>query len=464
MAATLERTIFRYPESIREAFVAGKGLSFGDGTEVSAAEIWTYLTEEAPRRFPYSFTLGANVMTRISPDVTLFSGLKRTYLTLTLKDRVLKAHAKGIPVVLVQGGQTLDPYYAAGAIPLRPGFVIGWARDMQEGLNLRESDLRGVNILESGRNRVSMEACNQIAAHAAIDDGIIPIDLIAPYLCLRCSDMAYLVEAHRGKKERPLQLIDQPIDQVGKPWAAELVAAELRKLVLKIDSLTKTTTDEERFRRQIALANRARALAREIIQLGWDAKEPPLNSVDAAAVPSIANDFAGDPAATVQVLEEMRDEVALRVKNGVRGEGLPPNPKRLFICGSCVGPNTTQVEAAGAALVGRDDNWSCVFFDAEEEGDPYLATAKAILAYPYEQPTEARAEWTVDMIKRSRADGVIFMYNWGCNFQTGIARLLSDIVKERSGLPTTFIEVGDLSRLEGTEQSGNRVEAFIEMI
>jgi len=76
------------------------------------------------------------------------------------------------------------------------------ARDMKEGLNLRQADQRGIEILESGRNKVSMEACNQIAAHAAVASGVVPISLVAPYLALRCSDMAYLVESHRGQARK----------------------------------------------------------------------------------------------------------------------------------------------------------------------------------------------------------------------------------------------------------------------
>jgi benzoyl-CoA reductase/2-hydroxyglutaryl-CoA dehydratase subunit BcrC/BadD/HgdB len=465
MAPIAAPSAFRYPTEIRGDFLKTPGLDFADGSHVSAEEIWRFMTEEAPRRFPHTFATGGAIINRLSSDVRLFSGIKRSYLTLTLKDRVLKAHERKIPIVLIQGGQTLDPYYAAGAIPLRPGFVMGWARDMQEGLSVRQNDQRGIEIMESGRNRVSMESCNQIAAHAAISGAIVPIDLIAPYLCLRCSDMAYLVESHRSRQGvQPLMVVDQPIDQVGKPWAADLVAAELRKLVARIDALTGRRTTDEAFRRQIQLHNRIRKLAREIVELNWAAEEPPLNSQDSAAVPSIANDFAGDPVATLQVISEMKEEVALRVRNRVRAEGLNPNPKRLFICGSCVGPNSGHVEDAGAVLVGRDDNWSSIFFDVAEQGDPYRASAEAILAYPYEQPTEQRAAWTVDMIRRSRAQGVVFMYNWGCNFQTGVARLLSDIIKDQTGLPATFIEVGELGRSEATEQSENRIEAFIEMI
>ena len=68
------------------------------------------------------------------------------------------------------------------------------------------------------------------------------------------------------------------------------------------------------------------------------------------------------------------------------------------------------------------------------------------------------------MVKKSRADGVLFMYNWGCNYQTSVGRMISDIVKEKTGKPSTFVEVGELGRTEATEQSENRVEAFIEMI
>lgn len=84
--------------------------------------------------------------------------------------------------------------------------------------------------------------------------------------------------------------------------------------------------------------------------------------------------------------------------------------------------------------------------------------------FPYEQPTEKRAEWTAEQVKKSRADGVVFMYNWGCNFQTAVARMMSDIIKEKTGVPTTFIEVGELGRMEALEQSENRIESFIEIL
>lgn len=456
---------FSYPEELKPLFVETKGINFKDGTSVSSSEIWKFMTEDAPRRFPYAFDTSAYHIGRLSDDVEFFGGIKRGYLTLTLRDRLLRAHENGVPIVLIQGGQSMDPYYAAGGIPLRPGFVMQWARDMQEGLNLREADLRGLEILESGRRNISIEACNQIAAHAAIDEGIVPVDLIAPYLCLRCSDMAYLVESHRNKKGNvPRYLVDYPINQENKEWAVTYLAAMLRTLTKKISNLSGKEITDKDVLEEIKLENKGRKLARELIKFWWSAKIPPTNSTDFYGVPFLANDFVGDPVATIGVLEETLEEVKERVKHSVKGTGLVDDPKRLFVCGSCVGPNPSHVEKVGAVLVGRDDNWSAVSTDVKENGDPYENLAKAIISFPYEQPTEKRAEWTAEQVKKSRADGVVFLYNWGCNYQTGVSRMMADIIKDETGVPAITIEVGELGRMEGLEQSENRVEAFIEML
>ncbi|NTW48150.1 MAG: 2-hydroxyacyl-CoA dehydratase [Chlorobiales bacterium] len=457
--------VFSYPEEIKDKFVATPGLRFKDGRTVSSAEIWEFMTKEAPRRFPHAFDANANNIGRFSDDVHFLSGIKRGYLTLTLKDRLLREHAAGTPTVLVQGGQAMDAYYAAGGIPLRPGFISQWARTMEEGLNLRQSETRGINILESGRRTISIDACNQIGAHAAIDNKIVPIDLIAPFLCLRCSDMAFLVETHRSRPNNtPSYLVDYPVDHENKPWAAEYIATELNELIGKIAALSgKKITDEVIFE-EIKLENRGRKLALDIYDQWWDAEIPPTNSTDLSGIAFLANDFVGDPVASVDLLEQSKLEIEERIKNKVKGFGVPDNAKRLFICGSCVGPNAHHAQTAGALFVGRDDHWSSSTVIIEEQGDPYLNIAKSMLAYPYEQRTEKRAEWTADLVKRSRATGVIFMYQWGCNYQSSVSRMISDIVKQKTGVPTTFIEVGELGRSEATEQSTNRVEAFIEMV
>lgn len=459
--------LFRYPEGLKERFLETGDLVFRDGTRASPEQIWHFMTEEAPRRFPYAFSTSPYSIFRLPEEVELLSNLRYNYLLLSLQDRLLAAHEKGVPVVLVQGGQSMEPYYAAGAIPLRPGLVMMWAQNMEEGLNLREWDLRSMAIMEEGRRAISIEACHQVSAHAAVEKGIVPVDLIAPYLCLRCSDMAYLVEAHRHLPRRiPTYLVDYPIDrQRDQEWVVAYLADNLRGLSQKIAEVGGRRVTEEELRAEIRLANRGRRLARTYHETWCSAAAPPASSNELRwTLFYLGNDFLGDPVASQQVLEEACRELQERAEQGLKGASLRDDPVRLFICGSCITPNPSHIDSSGGAIVGYDDQWSEICVDVAEEGDSYEALARAILAFPYELPTAERARWTANQACRVRADGLIFMYHWGCNYQSAISRMLCDIVKEEAGIPTITLEVGELGRAEGLEQPQNRIEAFIEML
>lgn len=463
-----EANIFRYPEEIKDRFVETPGIDFKNGNHVSAEDIWKFMTEEAPRRFPYAYSTEPFYYGRLSKDVEFFSGIKRGYLSLTLRDRLLKAHEDGVPIIHVQGGQTVDPYYAAGGIPIVPGPLRGWARDMQEGLNVREADKRAMSILEAGRRSISIEACNNpIGSIEAIFQKLVPVDLIAPYLCLRCTDIAYVIESYRsgrnGSKNIPVYLIDYPITQ-DKDWTVKYLTAMIQRLVKKISDLRGVEVTEDDIKKEIKLENEGRKYSRETIELSWSAKTPPINSTDTSNLITLGRFDCGDSLAATQVLKGAKEEVTERVKNSIKGIGLEDNPIRIFSCGSCFGLRGDFVEDKGAMLVGTDDHLSKIYADVKESGDPYESMAESILSYSYEQPTEKRAKWVIELVKKSRADGVVCGYNWGCNYQSAISRMIADIVKEETGLPTINIEVAELGRLESVEQTQNRIESFIEVL
>jgi benzoyl-CoA reductase/2-hydroxyglutaryl-CoA dehydratase subunit BcrC/BadD/HgdB len=455
--------LIKIPETLKQQFIeTAGGFDFKDETHVTSEDVWRFLTVDGPRRFPYAYDPSPNYASRISEDFEFFSGLKQTYLSLTLRDRLFAAHAKGTPIVLVQGGQGLEPYFAANSIPLRPGYIMEWACATKDGLNLKQLDARMVEILEEGRRRISIEACDQVAAHVA--DDVVPIDLIAPYLCLRCSDMAYLVEAHRRRAKIPTYLVDYPVENQGKEWAVEYLAKSLHGLTDKISQITKKPVTDSDLSQTIKAANKVRKITREYYDIWLGAKVPPTNSRDHYSTPYVANDVIGDPIAGRQLLEGKLQETKDRVKHSVKGKGLVDDPARIFVVGSCVDPSPHIIDRAGGVLVGRDDNWSTVSVDVQEEGDPYENLARTILSYPYEQPTEKRAEWIADQVKKARADGVVVMYNWGCNFQTAVARIIEETVKAKTGVPTTYVESAELGRAEMPEQVNTRVTAFIEML
>jgi benzoyl-CoA reductase/2-hydroxyglutaryl-CoA dehydratase subunit BcrC/BadD/HgdB len=344
--------------------------------------------------------------------------------------------------------------------------VNGWATNAKENMSYEEADMRRLHIRELGRQALTVDAC-QTAKYEIIQNELVPgIKIIAPYLCTRCSDIAYGVEAHRhGKVQLPLVPVDFPVNgQTNKPWARTYVAENLRRLVREIAKLSGRNVTDEVLWSEIKLHNEKRRIAREYADLWWSAEVPPTNSQDHGAVLSLGNESNADPVAAKQILQESLEEVRLRIKNKVKGVGLSDNPARIFVGGSCVNPNAHVVDRAGGIIVGKDDGWSEIFHDVEESGDPYDQLAKTMLAFPYELPTEERAKWTVEQIKRSRADGFIFMYQWGCNFQSAAARILADYVKKEAKIPTVIIERSMAESSQGQEQLHNRVEVFIEML
>lgn len=457
---------FRYTEADREQFLQSENITFNDGSIVTPEEIWEFLANEAPQKYPYAFEANAFYGGRISEDVTLPAALKHSYLSLTLSERMEKAKDKDVAIAFIQGGQAVDPYTAAGAIALRPALVNTWSRGRSYGRNVNAEELGRKVEKEKAFRGISFEACNT-AGYEQIQEDNLRVDIVAPYSCLRCSDISYSLEAHRHGQRRDdvkLFLADYPMyNQADKQWAIKYFSKNLRKLVDEIDSIGSRKTTEEDLKAAIKLHNEGRRLAMELAELWWSPETPPTNGADRSALFTMgALEIHGDTKATLGVLREARDSIAKRVENGVKGYGIADNPKRLFVCGSCVSPNNYRTEEAGGIVVGTDNGWSHIVTLVEEEGDPYYNLAKATLEYPYEQSIEKRAAWTIEQIKKSRAEGIIFLYNWGCNTQSAIARAVCDVIKRETGLPTLVTE-NELRGLQ-PEQQQNRINAFIEMI
>ncbi|MEI6757571.1 MAG: 2-hydroxyacyl-CoA dehydratase family protein [Chlorobium sp.] len=459
------KQLFRYSEANKEKFLESDNITFNDGSVVTPEEIWHYLTVEGPEKYPGTFEINLYQGNRASRDETLPTSLKTHYLGLTFSERMERAKDKGKSIAFIQGGQAVDPYTAADTIALRPFLVGQWYHGREHGNDINKSVLRRKQSKEKAFHDMSFEAC-QTGGYEHIQSGNLRVDVVAPYTVLRCSDVSYGVEAHRHGPNKEVKLfnVDYPLRyQASKPWAVEYFAQNLRRLVKTLDEVSGRKTTEDDLLKAIKLHNEGRRLGTELAELWWSADIPPTNSDDRLSLVSLANlDMHGDVQASLSVLKEARNIIAERVKNGVKGHAVTDNPKRIFILGSCVGINDSRSEDAGAIVVGKDDQWSHCSSLVEEEGDPFYNLAKATLEYPYEQSIEKRAEWTIEQIKKSRADGVIFIHNWGCNTQAAVARPILDVIKRETGIPT-YIQERDLHGLQH-EQEQNRVNAFIEML
>src|ERR1017187_5761069 len=97
-SASDQQDYFRYPDDIRDSFVATDDIEFRDGSRVTATQVWDYPTKVGPVKFPNLYD-NSNLFTgRLSHDVTLPFTLKNAYLLMTMHERMTKAREQGHPI------------------------------------------------------------------------------------------------------------------------------------------------------------------------------------------------------------------------------------------------------------------------------------------------------------------------------------------------------------------------------
>lgn len=297
--------LYSYPESIREKFCNSRGYTFEDGRYVSAAEMWRFMTEEAPARFPYNF-VDTRSCEAISHDSGFFSGIKRNYLNFTSWDRMKERIKSGKPAVTIQFGHPCEPYRAAGCEPVGPGFGRMWLWRQVEGQGLRESEQRMVDLMEEYKKSLPAESCNLIASYPASSNENVPLSMNAPCLVMRCSDIAFAMESCRDNRKLPTHVVDYPVNHYPGEWRIEYLSKQLRKLTEKLGQLSgKNVTDDVLFG-EIKKENRLRKLAMECQSMWWSAKIPPTNSEDNFFA-NVASGGFGDFKAATQLMEDARE-------------------------------------------------------------------------------------------------------------------------------------------------------------
>jgi benzoyl-CoA reductase/2-hydroxyglutaryl-CoA dehydratase subunit BcrC/BadD/HgdB len=456
-------TPFRFPERIKEAFLASGGITFGDGATVSTAQMWKFLTEEGPRRFPAAFTYDP-FSGGLSPDVDFLAGVKRYYWAFTGFDRFKKRQKNGTPVVVVQAGSPLEIYYAAQCLVVGPGFPVGWLLQQSDGYSRAEIQQRLAAIRNECKKSMPAECCSIVAPFHAVHVSQTPVDFVAPITMTTCSDAMFTIEsARRAENNIPSFVVDFPVNHQAGPWRAEYLASQFRILAAKLGELTRVAVTDEVMASEIKRQNRLRRLARECTELWWNAEIPPANSGDRGLLGMCSADAHNYPV-VMQLLTDAKMEIQHRIKHSIRGRGLHHDPVRLFVCGSCAAVNAFMIEQAGGVVVGHEEGLSILYMDTKEDGDPFMNMAEAFCNLPYERPPAQRAAWTAKRVRESRADGVIFVYNWGCNYQSSISRMVTEIIKEKAGMPTLTIDISQSGQMTNAEQARTRIEAFMEIL
>lgn len=143
--------------------------------------------------------------------------------------------------------------------------------------------------------------------------------------------------------------------------------------------------------------------------------------------------------------------------------------KRLILTGSvCNHPDIYQViEEAGGVAVWDDFCTGSRYFDGmtDVDGDPIIAIAERylnrIICPAKHFNLTGRAESLLEMVKKSNADGVIFLFLKFCDPHGFDYPTLKETL-DKEGIPNMLFEVEDQHPSGG--QLKTRIEAFLEMI
>jgi hypothetical protein len=211
---------FRYPEKIKEPFLANGGLTLSNGRTVSAEEMWWFLTVEAPCRFPADFTYD-----RFSAkpfDFNLLTAIKWHYWGFTGIDRFRNRIKRGDPIVTIKAGTPGEIFSASECMTTGPAFPIGWITQDEEGFSREEDDRRYAALRNECKKCMPAECCTIVAPFNAVHVSKAPIKLLAPFTVTACSDGIYAMEtARRHGDNIPTYVVDFPISRQSGPWRVE---------------------------------------------------------------------------------------------------------------------------------------------------------------------------------------------------------------------------------------------------
>lgn len=96
--------------------------------------------------------------------------------------------------------------------------------------------------------------------------------------------------------------------------------------------------------------------------------------------------------------------------------------------------------------------------------DPFDFMARRLVYSSYNGGIQRRIDHTIDIVKKTNADGVICFCQWGCKQGSGAAPMIEKALREEN-IPVLVLNGDGIDRTNGSNgQVSTRLEAFLEML
>ena len=301
----------------------------------------------------------------------------------------------------------------------------------------------------------------QLALEMLLDGTLDQLDgIITPTICDTLRPMS---QNFRVAMEGKLPCIFLAHPQNRKPaFGLQFTVDQYMHVKSELEKISGNTITDEALRDAIKVMNRSRKARREFVKLAGQHPEA-ISAVERSAV--LRSAWFMEPAVHAQKLEELNEELSKLPASNWKG-------RKVVTSGIiCDNPKLLQIFDDNNIAIAADDvaqETRAFRVDASEEGDPMMALAQQfadqdydILLYDEHSEQNRRADFVVDKIKKSGAQGLVLFMQQFCDPEEMEYPYLKKAL-DAAGIP--HIKLGVDQQMRDFGQASTAIQAFADVL
>lgn len=301
----------------------------------------------------------------------------------------------------------------------------------------------------------------QLALEMLLDGTLYQLDgIITPTICDTLRPMS---QNFRVAMEGKLPCIFLAHPQNRKPaFGLQFTVDQYMHVKSELEKISGNTITDEALRDAIKVMNRSRKARREFVKLAGQHPEA-ISAVERSAV--LRSAWFMEPAVHAQKLEELNEELSKLPASNWKG-------RKVVTSGIiCDNPKLLQIFDDNNIAIAADDvaqETRAFRVDASEEGDPMMALAQQfadqdydVLLYDEHSNKNRRADYVVQMVKESGAQGLVLFMQQFCDPEEMEYPYLKKALDD-AGIP--HIKLGVDQQMRDFGQASTAIQAFADVL
>ena len=301
----------------------------------------------------------------------------------------------------------------------------------------------------------------QLALEMLLDGTLDQLDgIITPTICDTLRPMS---QNFRVAMEGKLPCIFLAHPQHRKPaFGLQFTVDQYMHVKSELEKISGNTITDEALRDAIKVMNRSRKARREFVKLAGQHPEA-ISAVERSAV--LRSAWFMEPAVHAQKLEELNEELSKLPASNWKG-------RKVVTSGIiCDNPKLLQIFDDNNIAIAADDvaqETRAFRVDASEEGDPMMALAQQfadqdydVLLYDEYSNKNRRADYVVQMVKESGAQGLVLFMQQFCDPEEMEYPYLKKAL-DAAGVP--HIKLGIDQQMRDFGQARTAIQAFADVL